>query len=163
MHESFAACKMSPMAAGPDFLGFVYFAAAKFAGYTLYCRWGIGPQVEYEATRADIDPPPLPNVWKSGGLRTLIGLAMGAVVGLGFWSIPYFAKHDAIAEPIFFGGLVPVRIFEWWLLLALLYKAFPIRTSKRATLIAVGILVSFALDAIGILAAFILPGGVWVC
>lgn len=144
-------------------MGFVYFAAAKYAGYTAFCKWFIGSQLEDTPLLGTQGAAPLPSVWKAGAARTLIGLAFGAVVGLGFWSIPYFSTHDALAEPLFFVGLIPVRIFEWWLLLAWIYNAFPVSPKRRALIILVGILVSFALDVLGIASAFALPGGVWVC
>jgi len=44
-----------------------------------------------------------------------------------------------------------------------MYRQFPISSNTRGKLITFGILVSFALDAIGILGAFVLPGGIWIC
>jgi hypothetical protein len=164
---------MANMPAGGTFMGFVYFAAAKYAGYTAFCKWFIGSQLEdLSGQRNDESPagsstssenPPLPSFWIAGGARTLIGVAIGTFVGLGFWNIPYFANRSIIAEPLFFVGLVPVRILEWWLLLAWIYKAFPVPPKRVALIIAVGILVSFALDVVGIISAFVIPGGVWVC
>jgi hypothetical protein len=115
------------MPAGPSVLGFVYFAAAKYAGYTAFCRWFIEPRV-----RA-LEPPPanVQPAWKAGGVRTLLGVAVGAVVGLGFWKIPFFSTHDNAAEVLFFALLVPVRVFEWWLLLRLMYPQSSLDTHRR--------------------------------
>jgi len=44
-----------------------------------------------------------------------------------------------------------------------MYRDFPLSSNTRGRIIMYGILVSFALDAVGILAAFFLPGGVWIC
>jgi hypothetical protein len=168
------------MPAGPGELGFVYFAVAKFAGYTAFCKWAIAPQLfdagsESAATpairtlfgpTADLSGKvhsTLPAAWKAGAVRTLIGLAIGAVVGLAFWKIPYFEQHDLFDNGIFFLLLVPVRVGEWWLLLRWVYGEFPLTGKLRSAIIAEGILASFVLDALGVFTAFYLPGGMWVC
>jgi hypothetical protein len=143
------------MPAGPGPTGFVYFIAAKYVGYTAYCRWAIQPRVQQSEN-------PVRSAWIAGALRTLIGVAIGAVVGLSFWKIPYFASHDNGSEAAFWGLLVPVRIGEWWLLLQLMYKGL-LNRRQRLGLIGGGIFTSFALDFIGVVCAFALPGGMWVC
>jgi len=147
------------MPAGPAELGFVYFAAAKLVGYTAFCRWAIGPQL----SNTGVDAPPIPSVWKAGAARTILGVAIGVTLGLGFWNVPWFAQHDVIAEPLFFAVLVPLRVFEWWLLLRWIYGKFQFRREQRIGLIAGGIAASFVLDALGLVAAWVLPGGMWVC
>jgi len=147
------------MPAGGTAVGFIYFAAAKYAGYTAYCRWGIQPQLD----KPEDLFPQLPSAWKAGAVRTLIGLVIGAVVGFGFWAIPRFSHHDNAGEVLFFSMLVPVRAFEWWVLLRWVYKDFTLTNGQRTLLICVGIVVSFLLDGLGILSAFVLPGGMWVC
>jgi hypothetical protein len=151
------------MPAGAAPLGLLYFVAAKFAGYTAFCRWAIQPQVDFAISSGNApSTAAVPNAWKAGGVRTLIGVGIGAVVGLAFWSIPFFAHHDNLDEAMFFGLLIPVRVFEWWLLLHWIYKT-PLSSKTRTVLIIVGILVSFALDVIGVVTVFVVPGGVWVC
>lgn len=147
------------MPAGPDALGFVYFAAAKFAGYSAFCRVVIQPNCEEIAS----DGVKTPSAWKAGGVRTGIGLVLGAIVGLGFWKIPYFALGHTLDTPLFFLVLIPVRIAEWALLLRWIYRDFHFGPRQNAFIVAVGIVTSFALDGLGVLAAFILPGGVWIC
>jgi hypothetical protein len=147
------------MPAGPGALGFVYFAAAKLVGYTAYCRWAIQPHL----LDSDEVLPPIPSALKAGAARAIIGIGIGVTLGLGFWNIPWFSQHDVFAEPLFFSVLVPIRIFEWWLLLRWIYGNFALRKTQRNGLIAGGIVVSFALDAIGVFAAWVLPGGMWVC
>jgi hypothetical protein len=39
----------------------------------------------------------------------------------------------------------------------------PFKEALGWKLITFGLLVSFALDAVGIIAAFVFPGGMWVC
>ena len=147
------------MPAGPAALGFAYFAAVKVAGYSSYCRWAIQPRLPSSAPGASAPP----NALWAGTARTLLGIAFGAVAGLAFWKIPYTSTHDAAADTLFFAMLIPVRILEWWLLLRILYRHFPLSAAPSRHLIGFGILVSFALDLIGIAAAFILPGGIWIC
>lgn len=147
------------MPAGPTSIGFAYFAAAKYLGYTAYCKWAIEPRLDW--TGSERKAPP--SAWLAGGARTLIGLVIGVAVGIGFWSIPYFSSHDSTAELIFFSALVPVRIFEWLLLLCWIYRGSQRSRATTVALICCGIVVSFLLDALGILSAFVLPGGMWVC
>lgn len=162
------------MPAGPSALGFVYFAATKLLGYTAFCRWGIQPQVEYamapqdHAVQRELFSPAkvhnrIPSAWKAGAVRTGIGVAIGAVVGLAFWRIPYFATHDFFDNGVFFALLVPVRVFEWWLLLHWIYNGFALNRKTFSVLLLTGILVSFGLDAAGVFLAFVIPGGMWVC
>jgi hypothetical protein len=160
-------------------MGFTYSLAAKMLGYTAFCHWVVNPKVI--ATR-DVQPTMasatdfhldtlqnagqqrgVPFSLKAGVTRTLIGLVVGVVVGLGFWTIPYFSRHDSVGTVLFFALLVPVRVGEWWLLFRWLYGMRPFSDSLGLTLITWGILISFALDALGIITAFVLPRGMWVC
>jgi len=162
------------MPAGGQVMGFTYFAAAKYLGYTAFCRLVIQPRcarsfVAYHAghqvdQQADgqSEIPPIPSPWKAGLVRTLIGVTIGAVVGLGFWKIPYFAHADDSASIYFFTLLVPIRIVEWQLLLRWAYRDFHFDV-RELRIPVLGLLASFALDALGILAAFVLPGGFWIC
>ena len=145
------------MPAGPSELGFLYFAAAKFAGYTAYSRWAIQPQAENTGSTTKG-----PSAWKAGAARTLIGICAGVTVGLLFWKLPGIS-NGITATILFFAVLALVRIFEWWLLLKWLYRSFPLQHNQRNVLIGGGIVTSFVLDAVGIGAAFVLPGGMWVC
>ncbi len=147
------------MPAGPDALGLVYFAATKFAGYTAYCRWAIQPRAAKVTTSIE----QLPNAWKAGAWRTLIGLGIGTVVGFGFWRISSSDSGDSLANFLFFALLIPVRVFEWLFLLQTSYRSISFPSRSRNTLVAGGIVASFSLDAAGIIAAFVLPGGMWVC
>jgi len=162
-------------------MGFAYFLAAKMLGYTAFCHWVVGPKIiaaETERAEPAMASPNefrvaslesadertiVPSAVKAGAIRTLIGLVVGVVVGLGFWTIPYFSRHDSTGTVLFFSLLVPVRIGEWWLLFRWLYKMRPFNDPVGLRLITWGILVSFALDALGVVTAFVLPGGMWVC
>ena len=109
------------MAGGPTELGFVYFAAAKYVGYTAFCGWFLQPR----ARKILPEETKLPSPWLAGGVRTLLGVVIGAVVGLGFWKIPFFENHAHAGFILFFAFLVPVRIGEWWLLLRRLCTTTP--------------------------------------
>jgi hypothetical protein len=143
---------------GPGLGGFAYFAAVKWLGYSGYA-------VVVNRTKPMTDSKlRSPNPWWVGSVRTGIGVAVGAAVGLGYWSVAsHLPAIEAHADGIFFAFLVPVRILEWLLLLTLFYRKFQFDRRRIAILIICGILVSFALDAIGVFAAFVLPGGMWVC
>ena len=171
------------MPAGPDVMGFAYFLAAKLVGYSAFCHWVVSPRIRISAaevrdenastsilgaalaeTPLQTSPAPIgiPSSVKAGVIRTLIGIGVGAVVGLGFWSIPSLRNFD-FATPVFFAFLVPVRVGEWAVLLRWVYRIHPFADSGGMKLITFGILASFALDALGIAAAWVLPGGMWVC
>lgn len=64
---------------------------------------------------------------------------------------------------LFFTLLVPVRVGEWGLLLWWVYRLKLFSNLSCIKLITFGLLVSFALDALGIITALVLPGGMWVC
>src|SRR6266700_2316128 len=109
------------MPAGPDAMGFAYFLAAKFAGYTAFCHWVVAPRIAAASRETPATPIPvsplgaaladsprtpdaaaaLPSPLKAGVIRTLIGAAVGAVVGFGFWAIPYFSTYDLFGSVLF--------------------------------------------------------------
>jgi len=161
------------MPAGGTAVGFAYFAVAKFLGYTAFCRWVIEPRLLKSIATpsptsflfpAAVISPRLPSEFQAGAARTVIGVGAGTLAGLSFFSgIPGLDRHGDIVTIIFFALLVPIRVGEWWFLLWWMYRDFPLSSNTRGRIITYGILVSFALDAVGILAAFFLPGGVWIC
>jgi hypothetical protein len=163
-------------------LGYAYFLATKFVGYTAFCHWVLNPQILRSATGNDHKPDSaapssiffvrsaesalqtdIPTAWKAGVIRTLIGLGAGAIVGIGFWSIPYLSNRGDSATWIFFVLLVPVRVGEWALLFKWVYRTRPFADPGNLKLITFGLLTSFALDAIGVIAAFVFLGGMWIC
>ncbi len=155
------------MPAGPAVGGFGYFLLIKWIGYSAFCGIAIPrfSSVESQTSLSltqdrKIETTTLPNPLKAGLIRTAIGLAVGCAIGIPFYAVlpTWLDKYSSL---LFFAVLVPVRVGEWALLLKLLYKNATIKA--RWTLISTGILTSFALDAIGVMAAFVLPGGAWVC
>jgi ABC-type sugar transport system permease subunit len=148
------------MPAGPSELGFFYFAAVKFVGYTGYCKLAIDSWIKRHAETATAAPSP----WTAGGVRTLIGIAVGVAVGGGFWAL---AAHSAWGESVyatvaFFTLLIPIRVVEWRLMWRWMYKPAESATDY-GWVIAGGVVTSFVLDGLGILAALVVPGGSWVC
>ena len=154
------------MPGGGTPLGFAYFAAAKFIGYTAFCRWAIEPRAVASSFSiadviASVQPP---SAFKAGAARTAIGILAGTVSGL----LLFYGFLDRLGNSmtplvIFFALLVPIRVLEWRLLLWWIYRDFPFTRRTRGVLVTFGILTSFVLDAIGIAAAFVIPGGAWIC
>src|SRR5438552_3124480 len=88
-------------------VGYIAFCAVKFAGYSLAAR-----VISQTYQRRDR------KAFTVGGVRTLIGMAVGAAC-FGIWScIPGAADAGGVGYLL---GLIPVRIAEWWLLLWLFY------------------------------------------
>jgi hypothetical protein len=145
------------MAIGPAPLGFAYFAGVKLAGYTGYSALlNRTRAVTRSACRT-------PAAWKSGLVRTGIGIVVGIMVGLGFWKVVPHQFLTNYGDILFFVGLVPVRVLEWYFFLWLLYRHCDLDRTSKAKFIFFGIVISFLLDAIGFFAMLIVPGGAWVC
>src|ERR1700745_1758544 len=143
---------------GPEPLGFGYFVAAKFAGYSCYSA------IVNRSESLQAENAPKPNALLAGLLRTLIGAAIGVLLGISYWRLAArFSAIESLGVPIFFALLLPVRIFEWYLLWYLLYRKLQLDNGVRSAFIFAGIIISFALDAVGTLARLVGPGGVWVC
>ena len=141
------------MAAGGP-LGFVYFAGVKYAGYAAAAL------VLRENYKSSANP------WRVGLARTGIGLVAGTIFG-GLWLLmsSFFENKwpDWLAAAVFFGLLIPVRLAEWSLLIHFYFDEGLVQRAKDLKFAAFGSLWSFALDAVGIFAAFVVPGGFWIC
>jgi hypothetical protein len=145
------------MPGGGTPLGLAYFAGVKLLGYTGYSGLVI---------QRHIEPPPQSAAlaWKAGFVRTLIGIAVGTIVGFGFWPIVKYASGaERLGVPLFFTLLLPIRILEWNLFLYWVYRSDRFPGMARWKLIAGGVIVSFVLDFIGVVAMFAIPGGAWIC
>lgn len=135
------------MPGGPTEIGIVYFSAVKLVGYSaagLYLN-----RVEH-TTR----PHPL----AFGVVRTVVGIAAGI-------SYAFLLSGFAISnqEITFYAGLIPIRIIEWLVLLWLFYRGAENIETKRWKYVVLGVLWSYALDLPAVFAAFVLPGGFWIC
>jgi len=138
--------------AGPNALGFVYFSAVKLAGYTA-AAW----YFKRDYKRPDS------SVWKVGAARTALGIAAGVSYGAAWW---FIAKRFHGAEnwdSWYLPDLLPIRIGEWSLFLWLFFERASAQRSRLVRNVLLGTAWSYVLDAIGIFAAFIIPGGIWIC
>jgi hypothetical protein len=133
------------MPAGPGPIAFLTFAAVKYAGYSA-AAWTLNRAYQ-RADRLAL---------QIGLARTGIGIGVGIAYGAGCLFLP-------LPEWLFFGALIPIRICEWGLLLRWFYEPRFLATFRAWKWTGAGILWSFALDLIGIGAALVVPGGIWVC
>lgn len=135
------------MPAGPESLGFAYFAGVKLAGY---CGAAVYLNRRFEDRKA--------NVLLAGIARTVIGLVAGVVT---VTALSTFAVGRS--DWLFFAVLVPLRICEWLLLLWLFYRRPTWEFPTMLRFAWFGTIWSFYLDLPAILAVFLLPGGMWIC
>lgn len=142
------------MPGGPTPAGFLYFTAIKAAGYTgasVVLKNGYG-----------LRGAPKPRIWAVGLTRTGIGLAAGALYG-GLWILALNKSSGEGSEALFYLLLLPIRLAEWILWIWLLLDRGLHERVRMWKYAAFGTICSYALDAIGVGAAFVLPGGFWVC
>ncbi len=142
---------------GPAPLGFAYFAGVKFIGYT-GAAWALARSYEAKDT----------NILKVGLARTALGLAAGAAYGGSFiWLAKYVrvlgAQSGDVSTVLYFGGLIPVRLAEWSFIIWYFFQRGKPNPGPLLGKSSIGVVWSFVLDAIGIFAAFVIPGGVWIC
>lgn len=141
---------------GPAPLGFACFAGVKFLGYSAYAAL-----LNDKLSQGSCG---VANAWKSGLVRTGIGVVVGTVVGLAFWKgLPSGAWLDEYGGTLFWLGLIPVRVLEWYFVLWLLYRQCHLRLRQTAFAITSGIIASFLLDGVGVFTMLVVPGGAWVC
>jgi len=148
------------MAGAPTQLGFAYFAAVKFAGYSGYAALLNRFKAVRHAGCA------LPAFWKGGLVRCGIGIVTGIAFGFGFWLAMQRASihfTDNYGVQLFFASLVPVRVGEWLLFLWLLYRRCELTRAQKVVPVVGGMAVSFLLDAIGVYGLFYIPGAAWIC
>ena len=136
-------------------LGYATFCAIKFAGYSAAAHF-----LSTSYNRDDLAS------WKVGAVRTLIGMAAGAAY-FGLW----FLIDPTARQPggpfsgfpyLYFAGLLPVRIAEWWLLIWLFYDRALRQPAKGWRMVGLGTIWSYVLDAPAI-AGFIAKPCFWVC
>jgi len=68
-----------------------------------------------------------------------------------------------MAPTVFFGLLIPIRLAEWSLLIHVFFDRGLVQRARDLKFAAVGSAWSFVLDAVGVISAFVIPGGFWVC
>ena len=146
------------MPMGPSIGGFLYFTGVKFAGYSVFTHF-------LRKKWNDVPERGLSRTFAIGGIRTFIGVA----VGISYWALLAWlatlvsTNVEARWSALFMIGLLPVRLAEWYWLVRIVFGK-RVRGSPNITWSLVwGTIVSYVLDAIGIAAAFVIPGGMWVC
>lgn len=144
------------MPMGPGLAGLAYFTGVKLAGYTGYAYFLRDKLFDDQANGG------VGRTFKIGGTRTGIGLAAGVAYGALVMTTGIFVSGDSPGL-FYMLGLLPVRLAEWWFLLWLFFRHKMGDRTQTAWGIGLGTVVSYLLDAVGIGAALVLPGGVWVC
>ena len=134
---------------GPSLFGLAYFAGIKLAGYSAAGAY-LNRQAPAEAPR--------PAALRFGITRTLVGIGVGTGFGLAFST-----AASSPAEGGFYAALIPLRLLEWLLVLWVFYRGVPSIYGRRWELSTRGIVWSYLLDLPALAAAFVLPGGVWIC
>jgi hypothetical protein len=134
------------MPAGSTAIGYAAFGAVKLVGYSASAFW-----FRRRNRRPDLSPLTF------GLARTALGIAAGASVGL----VVGWLQVSSIA--LFLGALLPVRIFEWLWVFRWFFRTPITLVGPRAIDAIAGTVWSYALDAVGIFLAFVVPGGFWIC
>jgi hypothetical protein len=137
----------SLMPFGGTGVGIAAFSAIKLAGYS-------GAAVYINRRERLHAPRPL----VVGAARAAIGMAVGIAYAFTLSRVTVTS-----AEWTFYAGLIPVRLFEWLAVLWLFYRTWPGYQQQRWGYAAKGIAWSFCLDVPAVLAAFVVPGGFWIC
>ncbi|HEX8764346.1 MAG TPA: hypothetical protein VF740_04260 [Candidatus Acidoferrum sp.] len=142
------------MPTGPGPIGFAAFTGVKFLGYSVAASV---LTTVFQSPR---------NAWLVGLARTGIGLVAGTLFG-GIWILSGTLFHNQWpawgAALLFFGLLIPIRLAEWSLLIHFFFDRGLLQRVRDLKLATVGSAWSFVLDGVGIVSAFVIPGGFWVC
>lgn len=144
------------MAGAPTPAGFVYFAGVKAAGYTAA---SVVLKRGYQAIA-----PVKTSVVTVGLARTGIGVVAGLIYG-GMWIFAAnLMRNPSDNLPIYYYILLlPVRLAEWTFLIWIFFDRTLHDRARMWKYVAFGTICSYILDAIGVGAALVLPGGFWVC
>jgi hypothetical protein len=125
--------------------GYLAFCTVKAIGYT-----------SAAAVISRTYDDPAAKAFVVGPVRTLIGMATGAVLFAVLQISPEALKGLAVP------GLIIVRLFEWWLLVWLFYDRHLLSPRHNGLVVFLGTVWSFVLDIPAALGFFIV-GGFWVC
>lgn len=130
-------------------LGLLAFRAIKAIGYTVFAVY---------LNKAFPDKPR--NIFAVGIARTLLGLVLGTLLAM--LSFP-FVLFFGIGGLVYVGGLILVRILEWWIILRSFYSGDPpFSWSDAKTPITYGVITSFLLD-IPALSGLVYATHFWIC
>lgn len=134
---------------GSSWIGLGAFVAVKAAGYigAAYALRKLYAPATMRST------PPLAGLARTG---------IGIVAGVAYWAC--FAQFlDGSSQLPFYLGLIPVRLAEWGFLIWLFFDRSLENRRKLLLGCIGGTLLSYALDFAAVWAAFVIPGGFWVC
>lgn len=138
------------MAAGMG-MGLVYFAGVKVIGYT------IASGVVKHAFQ--MSGQKKPNVLIAGLIRSGIGLSVGIPFGYAWFNGTIGLDWP---QEYFFAALIPIRFAEWLFFFRWQFNRTPLQNRTMFAMLG-GTVWSFLLDAIGIVSAFVIPSGAWIC
>jgi len=144
------------MPGGATTFGFAAFAAVKAAGYTgaaFYLSHAYGTAWSVRRKLG------------IGLARTVLGIAVGVTYGTA-WGLLLTNPQNPNEAPmlaLFYGLLLPVRLAEWWLLLWFFFDRPLAGKGRIWKYAALGTGLSYALDGLAVVAAFVVPGGMWIC
>ena len=88
-------------------VGYVIFCSIKFVGYSLAAQFLANRYKHFG-----------PNPFKVGGVRTLIGMAVGAAYYALLMALKVEGDRAALLAIV---GLAPLRVGEWWFLIWLFF------------------------------------------
>ena len=145
------------MPGAPTEIGYGVFAAVKLVGYVgaaKALKWGY-PESRHGAL-------------KVGAARTAIGMAAGLAYGaMWIWVLEKAlmpgVNEITMLSIYYFALLFPLRVAEWGFTIWLFFDRGFRDKGKLMKWIGLGILCSYLLDAIGLISAFVVPGGFWIC
>ena len=141
------------MPGGAGAVGYLAFGLVKAAGYTVVAR--------SLKRMSGAEGPAAPKVLSVGLARTGVGIAVGLAYG---WLWLTFGPESDLSPLIYYALLFPIRLAEWGVVLWFFFgrnTTPPEGFYWKGTLL--GTAASYGLDAIGVVAAFVVPGGFWIC
>lgn len=138
-------------------LGYGVFAGVKMVGYI-----GVARALKWAY------PDSHHGTLKVGLARTGIGVTAGLAYGaLWIWLLEKAlvprVNEITMLSIYYFALLLPLRVAEWGFTIWLFFDREFRDRRKMIKWIVLGILSSYFLDAIGLISAFVVPGGFWVC
>lgn len=139
------------MPGGPtlEVQSYLIFGGIKLGGYTL-AGWFLNRA--YKNSTA--------NFFLVGLTRTVLGMIIGAGVGLA--AFPVIVFLGGLGCLVYVLGLIPVRLFEWFVIIRIFYDRNQETRDKNWAYARSGTLWSFILD-IPALVGFVSTGGFWIC
>ena len=131
--------------------GYLAFGAVKFGGYSL-AAWYMNRSYPESGAKIPV----------VGITRTVVGMVFGAVLGLMVLPLVFMSDFGIASVAVYYLGLVPVRLLEWWIIILIFYDRQIKMKSKDWTNAGLGTAWSYALD-IPALVGFLATGGLWIC